>query len=147
MDVVYVKTLANKISNGTATEKEVAEWNTGKLKGSYNHADLNRVGAAILYVADRLNSFGYDVSVDVKTDWLELDWVTPFTVSKYLSSISALKAAFELMKTTPKVPADMNGFTYAEANNIEKILEDIDFLLTNAAKAWYYSGDVFSGEV
>lgn len=146
-DVSYVKTLASKISNGTATEEEVAEWNGGNLKGSYNHTDLNRVGAAILYVADRLNAFGYDVHVEVKTDWLELEWMTPEDVYKYLNAFSILKSCFELMKTSPSVPSDMNGFTYTEANNIEKILEDIDLLLTNSSKAWYFSGDLFSGEV
>jgi hypothetical protein len=43
--------------------------------------------------------------------------------------------------------ADMEGLTYEEANNIEKILEDINLLLTRCAQAWYYSEDVFSGEV
>ena len=32
-------------------------------------------------------------------------------------------------------------------NDIEKILEDIDVLLTNSAQAWFYSGELFSGEV
>lgn len=147
VDIFYVKTLASKIANGTTTEEEIAEWNNGSLKGSYNCTDLNRVGAAILYVADRLNAFGYSVHVKAKTDWLESEWMTPETVFEYLSAFSTLKSCFELMKTTPSVPSDMSGFTYTEANNIEKILEDIDMLLTNASKVWYFSNELFSGEV
>ena len=51
------------------------------------------------------------------------------------------------MSNTPDVPADMESFTYQEANNIEKILLDIDTLLTGIEQSWFYSGDVYSGEV
>ena len=52
-----------------------------------------------------------------------------------------------MMQTTPPVPNDMEKLTYQEANDIEKILEDIDRLLTDAAQAWFYSGDLYAGEV
>ena len=146
-DVTYVQTLAKKIKNGTATEDELAEWNASGLKGSYNASDLNRVGAAMQYVADRLVEFGYAVSIDPKLDWTSGDWPTPETMGTYLADLEELRSKFAMMQTTPTVPEDMEQLTYTEANNIEKILEDVDFLLTNAAKAWYYSGDVFSGEV
>ena len=29
----------------------------------------------------------------------------------------------------------------------ERILEDVDALLTNISAAWFFSGDLFSGEV
>ena len=46
-DVQRVKTLTGKLSAGTATEEEKAEWLAG-MKGAYNAADLNRVGAAVV---------------------------------------------------------------------------------------------------
>lgn len=36
---------------------------------------------------------------------------------------------------------------YTVANNIEKILVDINQLLINMAADWFYSGEVYSGEV
>lgn len=146
-DVDRVKAIAKKIESGTASESELTEWNTATLKGSYNATDLNRVGKAMQYVADRLNSFGYAVSISPKVDWLETDSPRQSDMETYLFQLSVLRNAFAVMMATPKVPPDMEGLTYAEANNIEKILVDIDFLLAKSAQAWFYSGDVFTGEV
>lgn len=146
-DITYVQTLAKKIKNGTASEDELAEWNAAGLKGSYNASDLNRLGAAMQYVADRLVEFGYAVSIDPKLDWTSNDWPTPETMGTYLADLAELRSKFAMMQTTPTVPEDMEQLTYTEANNIEKILEDIDVLLTRGAQAWFYSGDLFSGEV
>lgn len=145
-DVTYVQTLAKKIKNGTATEDELAEWNAAALKGSYNASDLNRVGAAMQYVAERINGYGYVVHVSPKTDWMEEDTPTQSDMQRYLADLAVLRSTFAVLQSTPAVPADMEALTYTEANNIEKILEDIDYLLTNTAKGWFYSGEVFSGE-
>ena len=146
-DVAYAQALTQKISAGTATEAELAEWNAASLKGSYNASDLNRVGAAMQYVADRLNDFGYAVSISPKVGWLETDSPRQTDMEAYLSQLIVLRNAFAVMQSTPSVPLDMEELTVVEANNIEKILEDVDLLLTRAAQAWFYSGDVFSGEV
>lgn len=146
-DVDRVKVIAKKIESGTASESELAEWNAAALKGSYNATDLNRVGAAIQYVAERINGYGYVVHVSPRTDWGEEDCPTPSAMSRYLADLAVLRSTFSVLQSTPEVPADMEALTYTEANNIEKILEDIDYLLTNTVKGWFYSGEVFSGEV
>lgn len=51
---------AKGYDNMTAAEK--AEWDSN-LKGSYNASDLNRVGEACDYVANRLHQYGYAVDV------------------------------------------------------------------------------------
>ena len=146
-DVNRVKAIAKKISAGTASESELTEWNTATLKGSYNTTDLNRVGKAMKYVADQMNSFGYAVSISSKTDWVETDAPALSDMALYLSNLAVLRNAFAVMQSTPKAPTDMEYLTVDEANNIEKILVDIDFLLAKSAQAWFYSGDVFTGEV
>lgn len=146
-DVTYVQTLVAKICNGTATEAELAQWNGAALKGSYNATDFNRVGVAMEYVADRFHKYGYRAAIAPKLDWKETDMPVPTDVERYLSDLAVLRGIIAVMQSTPEVPAHMDGFTYVEANNIEKILEDIDLLLTRAAQAWFYGGDVFSGEV
>ena len=42
-------------------------------KGFYNASDLNRVGAAVEYIAGRFAALGYDCPVTVKKDWLTSD--------------------------------------------------------------------------
>lgn len=146
-DVNRVKQIAEKIKNGTASESELAEFNSAAMKGAYNYTDLNRVGIAMQYVADLLNDFGYLVSVSPKTNWMETDYPTHSDIALYLSDLSKLREAFAMMQSTPNVPNGMEKLTFAEANNIEKILVDINELLMKSAQAWFYSGELFAGEV
>lgn len=129
------------------TDRTAADVTAGNAKGTYNASDLNRVGAAMNYVADRLTAQGYAPVISPKTDWTDSDWFTPSAAQLYLSDLAELRRQFAMIQTTPNVPDDMERLTYTEANNIEKILEDIDLLLTYALKACFFSGDVFSGEV
>ena len=145
-DVAWVQELAAKIRAGTASNEELAEWNGAAMKGAYNHTDLNRVGAAMQYIAERLARFGYVVTVAPVVDWMELDTPSAADMALYLSNLAVLRKTFVVMQSTPEVPSDTETLTYREANDIEKILEDIDLLLTRASQAWYYSGDIFLGE-
>lgn len=113
----------------------------------YNASDLNRVGAAVQYVAERFAAQGYAVAVSPKTDWLASDIPTVSELETYRQNIAALRALLAVMPTTPKTPDSMAGLTYTEANSIEQILLDLDTLLTNAALAWYQSGEIYAGEV
>ena len=116
---------------------------------------MNRVGAAMEYVAYRLKAQGYDPHINPKTDWKDGEWVDPEAQAVYLGDLAELRKQFAMMESTPEVPPRIlatgintnDGLTHTWANNIEQILEDIDLLLTNAAQAWFYSGDLFSGEV
>lgn len=137
------------------TDRMKSDVLNGTDKGSYKASDLNRVGAAMNYVADRLKAQGYDPHISPKTDWKDGEWVTPADQAVYLGDLAELRKQFAMMKSTPEVPPRIlatgintnDGLTHTWANDIEKILEDIDLLLTNAAQAWFYSGEIFSGEV
>lgn len=137
------------------TDRTAADVNAGNDKGTYNASDLNRVGAAMNYVADRLKSAGYDPHISPKTDWKNGEWVTPSAQAVYLGDLAELRKQFALYETTPDVPPRIlatgihtnDGLTHTWANNIEQILVDIDALLTNIAAGWLYSGEIYSGEV
>lgn len=145
-DVERVAYLTGKVSAGTATAAELAEWQSD-LKGAYNASDLNRVGAAVAYVAGRLKGYGYIVSVSPRQDWQVTDIPTPESMTAYLADVAALRAALTVAADTPEVPEDMEQLTWKEANDIEKILVDVDELLTRMAAAWFYSGELYAGEV
>lgn len=145
-DVERVAYLVGKVSAGTATEAEKTEW-ASDLKGAYNASDLNRVGAAVAYVAGRLTGYGYVVSVSPRQDWQVADIPTQESMTAYLADVAALRAALTVAAGTPEVPEDMERLTWQEANNIEQILVDVDKLLTRMAAAWLYSGELYAGEV
>lgn len=129
------------------TDRTRADVENETDKGFYNASDLNRVGAAVQYVAERFASQGYAVTVSPKTDWLASDIPTASELETYRQNIVTLRALIAVMKSTPETPETMRFLDYIKANNIEQILLDLDTLLTNAAAAWYQSGELFAGEV
>lgn len=116
-------------------------------KGFYNASDLNRVGAAVEYIAGRFTALGYACPVTTKTDWLASDVPTASQLETYRQNIVTLRSQIAVMASTPEVPASMAGLDYVKANDIEQILLDLDALITNITKSWYFSGELYAGEV
>lgn len=125
------------------TQQDVAN---GTEKGSYNASDLNRVGAAMVYLRDRLNSNGFNIQIAPKTAWKEIDVPTDSNMTLYLGCLGTLKSAITLPDYTPQAPETMEKLTYIAANNIEKILEIIDVMITMMVNGYWYSGELYSGE-
>lgn len=136
------------------TETERKEW-LGEIvptpaasKGMYTHNDLNRVERAVETIANRFRVYGYDVSsIVVKTNWTYRDVFTREDMERYLFNVSELRGYMKVYQDTPEVPKIDKKFNYELANDIEKILVDVDGLFTNLTKSWYYSGELFAGEV
>ena len=116
-------------------------------KGFYNASDLNRVGAAVEYIAGRFTALGYACPVTVKKDWLTSDTPTQRQLETYRQNIVTLRGQIAVMASTPEAPASMAGLNYVKANNIEQILLDLDALIDKLIKSWYFSGELYAGEV
>ena len=114
------------------TTAEKAEWVAG-MKGAYNASDLNRVASAMAYLSQRFASAGYSVPVSSPTDWANGDIPTKGDMDTYLDDLRRIRAALAVMDTTPTAPGSMDYLTWAKANDIEKILADVDDLLTKIA--------------
>ena len=114
------------------TTAEKAEWVAG-MKEAYNASDLNRVASAMAYLSQRFASAGYSVPVSSPTDWANGDIPTKGDMDTYLDDLRRIRAALAVMDTTPEAPESMDYLTWAKANNIEKILVDVDDLLTKIA--------------
>lgn len=128
------------------TDRTQEDVDNGTAKGSYNTSDLNRVGAAMAYLRDRFNANGYDIQIDPKTTWREIDVPTQSDMTLYLGYLGTLKSAITLPVYTPESPASMEKLTYSKANDIEEILEIIDTAITIMVDAVWYSGELYSGE-
>ena len=143
-DVRRVKELAAKgYANMTADEK--TEWNAG-LKGAYNAADLNRVGQACADLYTALAGAGYAVPgyTALKTDWTNSDRPTKAQLTTYLSTVSAIKA---VLPAVTDLPSTMKSLTYEGANNIEKLLVEVDDILNRIIAVYIRSGEWNSGNV
>lgn len=129
------------------TDRTRADVENETDKGFYNASDLNRVGAAVEYIAGRFAALGYACPVTVKKDWLTSDTPTQRQMETYRQNIVTLRGQIAAMQSTPNAPASMAGLNYVKANDIEQILLDLDALIDNLIKSWYFSGEVYAGEV
>ncbi len=111
----------------------------------YNVSDLNRVGEAVRYLAERFTGYGYAVEVSPKTDWSESDTPTASQMETYRLNIARLRAVIAVMASTPETPERMRALDYVKANDIEQILADIDFILKNMPAAFRHSGVTICG--
>lgn len=131
-DVARAEELSAKGISGM-TPAELAEYLAG-MKGAYNAADLNRVNEAMEYLAERFRGYGYTVTLRPVPVWTVTGIPTAAQMGDYLANLAALRGVLAVI--TAPVPADMDGLTWQEANDIERILKDIDQILTNAAAAF-----------
>jgi len=115
--------------------------------GYYSIDDLNRVGNAMYYIAERLRACGWDIKVSPRTDWILTDRGTPAAAKRYLTNLRKIWTALALFSTTPAVPSGAAPFNAQEANNIEKILIDVEDMVGRTMSGYLYSGDLFAGEV
>lgn len=136
----------SKIKWADMTAEQQAIW-AAPMKGAYNYTDLNRVGHNLEYLAGVLTAYGYSTIVNVRTDYAIGEWPSPDDMSAYVESVAIIRQALAALSTTPEAPTSMDDGTVTVWNNIEKILADVDALISYMVAAFYYSGELFAGEV
>lgn len=129
------------------TDRTAADVAQRTDKGFYNASDLNRVGAAVEYLAGLFTALGYVCPVSVRKDWRVSDAPTAGQMEIYLQNIATLRAQLPMLYGTPETPKSMAALGYAEANDIEQILLDVDAQIERLKKSWYFSGELYAGEV
>lgn len=124
---------------------------TNRTGGFYNHTDLNRVEQAFEYLRDKMNGeYGFDLNLVIKTNWTMADLAQTgayTAMEAYRQNIATIRNAITMPTGTPETPSTMRFLTAKEANDIEKILQAVEVLLNNISAAWFYSNDIYSGEV
>lgn len=146
-DVEAVRSLTAAIKAGTATEEQVSSYLNEIHKGAYTYLDLNRVEAAVLFVARRLLEFGYMSSLPRTESWSVTDKPNADDFARYFHNVKMLRDAITVWDSTPETPNTIVGFDFNKANALEQILVDVDYILTQISQAWFYSGDLYSAEV
>ena len=145
-DVAEIRRLLAKLDPETGdglTAAEQAKWDAG-LKGAYNYTDLNRVESAVKLLAAALTAAGYPVEIAPvlkgseaeDREWQEGDVLYRPQWTTYLANVQTLRDAYYTLAETGELPKPEDKLDYRGANNIEKILADID-LLIDCMKASY----------
>lgn len=120
----------------------------GVIRGAYNEWDLNRVGRAVRYLADKyVRSTLSSLNVTARMDWHVTSIPTTTDMTNLINDIKSIRSTIGAYSDTPAAPSSMSKLNYKTANNIEKILIDADRLLNSRTESWRYAGEIISGEV
>lgn len=142
-DVDALKALADKIKSGSFTSADILKFNSPS-KGAYNFEDLNRVGEAVNILAELFSAQGYDVTVAAKTDWQMADIPRTTDIAAYLAAVKKIRDVLKIDKALPKMPLTILNFE--QANQLEMILEKVDFYLQSLIEEFRFCGTFYSGE-
>lgn len=152
-DVERWRTLRDKGWAGM-TVQERQEWlgeiNTSPsaAKGMYTHNDLNRVESAVNALLARLRQAGYKTpTLITKTDWTYRDALHIEDIERYYNNLAQLRECVVVYPNTPEAPTTIDRLNYKIANDIEKLLADVDECSASLLQSWFYSGDLYMGEV
>ena len=127
-------------------DRTLADVQAMNAKGTYNKEDLNRVIAACDEIAAELTAAGFPVSLTwSRSSWTVANIPTTDEMQNYLDNIATIKAA--LPNNAPAVPASMAYLDYQGANDIEKILYEIQILVHNIVATYPRAGVWNSGGV
>ena len=131
------------------------------MKGAYNYTDMNRVGQAVSYIANRMTSIPNELAaylaekgvaddpiyhvpynpssvvVSAKTNWAMGDTPTQSLATAYLNDLVTLRKQLTLPANAPEVPSTLDGLTFSTANDMEYLLYVIDKTLTEVETELY----------
>ncbi len=79
--------------------------------------------------------------------WYKEDGPTLSKMEQYLSNVAALRSVFELPDHAPQTPKSMALLTFAKANDIESVLKEVENVIILIISSFWYSGELYSGEV
>lgn len=155
LDVSNAKKIISKFQSladwSSITEAEI---NTLE-RGTYTRISLNRVEEKVAELCRSFRDIGYSfIDTETTTDWDNTKYFNKSQHKRFFSNIAYLYNLFPLPSDTPNPPYFSSSgeyvygnITYALANDAEKILVDIEKLIDLLKKSWYYSGEIYSGEV
>lgn len=140
-----------KLEEILVTDRSQADVDSGTEKGFYNASDMNRVTEAMEYLNGMFSGYGYITGyspVEVSTgrfQWFEHDIPTIPQMEQYLANVSTLRKTISLFQSTPQTPDSMKFFTHTKANDIEKILVDIETTINRMISTFVPCGEALCG--
>lgn len=106
-------------------------------KGRYNYTDFNRIESWCEYIANTLNSYSYSISILTKTNYSLKNKPNESDLERIRNNINTLKQAYF---SFTEIPENLEYMTFEKANDIERILYEIEKLLSYMENNFDYCG-------
>lgn len=138
---------AKVLSSGwiSLTPEEQQEWLAG-LRGCPNYTDLNRMISWLEYLSSNLNKYGYAVALEHSAMYKPSDLVYQEDLDRIKRNVNKLRDAFFAFPEWRDLVFE-NSPTLEQYNAIEWNLHLCDYWLELLIKSFFYSGEIYAGEV
>lgn len=110
-------------------------------KGFYTAENLRIVSGYGKHISDFAG-----LGIPFQEDWTTHVFPTRPRMEKYLTDLKKLREDFTVFENTPALPESMDGFTYEEANHIEKMLWDMGRMMKIIPGSWQWCGELTCSE-
>lgn len=146
--------------NGTLIRDYVPAKNSGDVIGLYdlvNDTFYQNAGTGVFTAGPEIipDPIITPPVITTRTNWTIKDIPTSQQMDEYLANVEAIRSMMSNIpvypsgwQTPPDTPETMQYLTYEQANDIERILTDINDLLEWVSNnlVWVFAGDVYAGE-
>lgn len=138
------------------TDRTQADVDAGNERGTYDDRTLNRVTSAMEDLRARFSELGYITGYEPLMIWhlngsSDAVWrendedIDADQFNAYIANVSALRGVLNMLSSTPQTPSTLENLLYTQANDIEKILFDIDATLRRMASTFPVCGEALCG--
>lgn len=135
------------ILNELIFDRTAADLADSTDKGNYNASDLNRVAAAVNYIAAMFAEYGYGVPEECAADWATNDLPRKNKILEHHAKTLAVIGLIPYPDKPESIPASLDYLTIDGANAIEKALYGLIIAGRNIPDSWYFSGEIYGGEI
>lgn len=146
--------------NGTLIRDYVPAKNSGDVIGLYdlvNDTFYQNAGTGVFTAGPEIipEPIITPPVITTRTNWTIKDIPASQQMDEYLANVEAIRSMMSNIpvypsgwQTPPDTPETMQYLTYEQANDIERILTDINDLLEWVSNnlVWVFAGDVYAGE-
>ena len=90
------------------TDRTESDVLLGNEKGTYSHADLNRVEKAVSELAAMITALGFSLVLETKTDWgmpgdfSADEWPAETQMQRYVENVAKIRKVFVIQEKIPE---------------------------------------------
>lgn len=116
------------------------------VRGAIHHYDLNRIENNCLFLKEKMESYGYLCTVNVKLDWVIDDFLRLDDINRIKQNVLNLVECYYSLPDSPIISLVPTKLDFTQVNGIEKMIFDLETILNRMIDSFLYCGTFYSGQ-
>lgn len=140
--------MVTRPTNELITDRTLSDVQMNNAKGNYNVSDFERIKEWQIYLKDLLDEYGYHSEpLVIHETWTTTDLPRQQDIDDIKDNLQKLKDVYYVLQSTPNIPSKERNFvTYSDANDIEKIMSDMEIVINRMLAQIKYAKNFYAGQ-